>query len=498
MRKYIFILKIIIIGLLIIPGVALSDSPEFLKVKQALSTDGSHGTGVAIDSTTQDIIVTGYFSGEAIFDNTKLSSLGQSDIYLTRYDSNGKLLWAKQTGGSNSDIANAVAIDTSGKIVIIGEFLGSATFGKGEQNETILNSTSNDMFVAMYESSGNLLWARNAGAVSGSYAYGYGVAFDGNGNVYVTGKFYGTIFSGANQITSASGNFWNVFIAKYNLLGNLQWTKKTSGSGESVIIGNGIATDGSGVLITGSFNGSAILGSTTLTGYGKDDIFIARYAADGTFDWAVQGGGSGDDIGNAVTTDTSGNVYITGSFSASATFETTNLQTSEASSTDIFIAGYNSSGELLFAKKAGGPGDDAGKGISMDDSGNIIVTGDFFGTATFETATTELIQIQSAGDTDAFVAKYSTAGDCLIAGNAGGGEADSGTGIASVDGNIMVTGSFQDIATFGDKSIATYAGSDMFLSIFGVSSFSQDFSGNGQLGLEDAIGILQIISKLRQ
>ncbi len=163
--------------------------------------------------------------------------------------------------------------------------------------------------------------------------------------------------------------------------------------------GYSIATDGLGnIFVTGHFIGMATFGDTTLTSAGGSDIFIAKYDGDGNFLWVEQAGGTDTDVGRAIAMDGSGNIVVTGNFNGIATFGSTTL-TSDGGS-DIFIAKYDGDGNLLWVDHAGGTTQDFGGGIATDGSGNIVVTGTFSGTAFFGDTT-----LTSAGVFDIFITK---------------------------------------------------------------------------------------------
>jgi len=103
-----------------------------------------------------------------------------------------ELVWAKRAGGTSGDGGESVATDGAGNSYVTGTFVGTATFGSGETNQTILTAAGNqDMFVAKYRSTGALVWAKRAGGTSGE-ELSLGIATDGAGNSYVTGFFHET------------------------------------------------------------------------------------------------------------------------------------------------------------------------------------------------------------------------------------------------------------------------------------------------------------------
>ncbi|MCX6146500.1 MAG: SBBP repeat-containing protein [Candidatus Kapabacteria bacterium] len=199
------------------------------------------------------------------------------------------------------------------------------------------------------------------------------------------------------------------FISLSNLVNaqapNCLWAKKAGGTTEDV--SNSVTTDASGnVYVTGYFTSPTItFGTTTITNTGGYDIFIVKYDAAGTVLWAKSAGGTDSDYGSSLTTDASGNVYVTGRFvSPTITFGTTTL--TNPGGYDIFIVKYDAAGTVLWAKSAGGTSDDHGRSVSTDASGNVYVTGYFTSpTITFGTTT-----LTNAGENDIFIAKYAGTG----------------------------------------------------------------------------------------
>jgi len=198
-------------------------------------------------------------------------------------------------------------------------------------------------------------------------------------------------------LTSSGGS--DIFVAKLDINGNWLWAKQAGGtSGDS---GNGIAVDANGnSYITGGFKESATFGTTTLTssGYYDYDIFVPKLDIDGNWLWAKQAGGTGDEGSNSIAVDANGNSYITSGFEESVNFGTTTLTSSGY--LDIFVAKIDHNGNWLWAKQAGGAIDDCGYGIALDANGNSYVTGVFMESANFGTTT-----LTSSGDRDIFVAK---------------------------------------------------------------------------------------------
>ena len=222
-------------------------------------------------------------------------------------------------------------------------------------------------------------WATQAGGTNSDE--GYAITIDDAGNSYVTGYFCGTATFGSYSLTSSGIN--DIFVAKMDAVGNWLWA--TNAGGTNYNHGSGITIDEAGYsYVTGDFSGTATFGSYSLSSSGGFDIFIAKVDADGNWQWATQAGGSVSDGGKGITMDDTGNSYVTGFFSDTATFGSYSLHSSGGLYvTDIFVAKIDAAGNWLWATKAGGINLDIGYEITIDDAGNSFVTGRFMGTATF-------------------------------------------------------------------------------------------------------------------
>jgi len=272
-------------------------------------------------------------------------------------------------------------------------------------------------------------WAKGIGGTS--WDYGYSIAVDDMGNVYVTGVFGGTSGGtadfdpgpGTANLTSA-GNI-DIFFAKYNSSGDYIWAKRLGGIGWDD--GRSIALDGTGnVYITGWFMGTVDFDpgpdTAALTSVGRD-IFFAKYSSSGDYIWAKRVGGTWFEEGSSIALDDMGNVYITGTFEGTADFDpgpgTANLISAGAGFDDIFFAKYSSSGDYLWAKSIGSTLIDQGLSIALDGMGNVYITGYFWGTADFDPGSSTA-DLTSNGIYDIFFAKYNSSGNYIWAKRVGG------------------------------------------------------------------------------
>ncbi len=282
-----------------------------------------------------------------------------------------------------------------------------------------------------------------------------GVSALADGSSIITGSFDGIATFGTTTLTSDSES-GDSFTAKVNANGSYAWATQSGGTGDAVASGVSALADGSSI-ITGPFGGTATFGATTLTSDGPLNSFIAKVNANGSYAWATQSGGtiSTDAIGVSALAD--GSSIITGQFLGIATFGATTL-TSDGP-LNSFTAKVNADGSYAWATKAGGTGYAVAYGVSALSDGSSIITGNFKGTATFGT-TPPLI---STGAYDTFTAKVNADGSYAWATQSGGpGNAIAWGVSALADGSSIITGNFTGIATFGTTTLTSDGSYDSF------------------------------------
>ena len=336
---------------------------------------------VAIDKTGNIYIAGGFTSTSVAFGTiitlTNPGSTGTHDIFVAKYDPDGNVIWAKSIGGNLDDKANCIATDSEGDVCVIGWF-GSKYMLLG--NDSLKNQSmygSGDVFVIKLNSAGEPLWWRTATGYSEDY--GYGIATDHNNNIYITGGSSSPEID-FNGVKIANPGYEKMYIAKYSPKGDLLFAQSVGGSNNAE--GTGITADNKGnVYITGKFSSSITLEATTLTNAGAFDVYIAKYNSDGALQWATSAGGIADERGNSIITDEQGNAYITGWYSSTKiTFGKTYLDNpGDKGTTHMFVAKYSPDGVPLWSESAKGKSDDWGNGITLDKAGNVYVTGGFDG-----------------------------------------------------------------------------------------------------------------------
>lgn len=430
-----------------------AQSPDWLWAQRAGGVDSEEALATATDADG-NVLIAGYFkSANTTFGTTTLTHQAYEDVFLTKYDGAGNVLWARAATGNWYDEAFGVATDADGNAIVVG-FFSSDTLHLGASS--IVNAGSGfNGFVAKYAPNGNLLWAR---AFGGSLLdHCYAVTTDAAGNIYVTGDFTSTniTFAGTTLVPT---QFGEAVLLKYDAGGNEQWAATATGDYHNE--GTSVATDASGnVIMGGNFHSSVLdLGGTTLTNAGDVDGFFARYSAAGTLQWARQVGDLGSESITGVSTDASGNIGVAGYYASDAlTIGTTTLDNATGGE-ETFIAKFDAAGSPLWAVTAAGGGNQA-RGIAADGNNDFVVTGFFESDA----LTFGAIDASPADYAmDVFVVKCNGGGAFQWATTAGSDGQDKAYGIATdAAGGIFVSGWFSgtDI-TFGATTLTNVPGSD--------------------------------------
>lgn len=397
--------------------------------------------------------------------------------------------WAKSATAFQ---CNGMCTDQDGNAYITGEIVNNGgVFG----NISIPNYGSSNVFIAKYDTSGNVIWATNAGGRRDDW--GQGICTDAAGNVYITGEYnsYYAYF-GSNVLTYNTESGSSVFIAKYDNSGNCLWARSPE------IVGGAFGDEGfslcsdiySDVYVTGTFSDSILIfGNDTLQSYGAINAFIAKYDSAGNVLWARQTGGfHGQVVPWSASTDPKGNVYIAGSCNGGTiSFGTDTLASS------VFLAKYDAGGNVLWARgPSGNPANNA-YGVCTDLNCNVYLTGFFAGDSiTFGSVIlTNIDSNKCCYGQAAFIVKYDSLGNVVWARKSGTSFSGNPNSISSdKECNIYITGTyslFYSNSTGGTNIGLTFvvkydsAGSEQWVQVIRTNYFNNipciaesDKSGN--------------------
>ncbi len=418
-----------------------------------------------------NLIVVGAFGGDSlVIGNTVLYNGPNiyNEMYVAKFDSMGVLIWAQKFGGSNDEFAYSVVTDVHNNIWICGTFnsnplvLGSFT----------LNNTSNvtdDALLLKLGPGGNVLWAGRIGGTDNED--GKKIAIDSAGNVIIAGDFASpTLSIGGTTFNNTNNGTDDVFVARYDSLGNFIWAATAGGSGgtgyEELY---GLAADNHGNIYIGGIYGSATMtiGTQTLTNTGGYDIFLAKFIFNGNFDWAVSAGGStSSDYLLGIAVDGYNNIYTSGRFYSKhvtfGNFNSTNNDTITFTS-DYFLAKYNSSGAVTWLRTGGSDDNEAFKDIKTDAEGNITAGGWFDSDSVFLAGSwRKNTTNNSLGD--ALLVNFDSSGTQQSAQTFGGNSIDFITSMAiNRKGDLFVCGSYSSsLLLIPPYSLPGHSGSQDF------------------------------------
>lgn len=459
-----------------------AQAPNWIWAKGLGGSGGEEGTSIASNNFGETFVSGHFNTPNIIIGSTILNSNGSDDVFISKSDSAGNILWAKNAGGSAVDLCYDLACDNFGNVFATGSYNSS---GMTFDNITITNNGSTDAFIAKYNNSGSIVWAKTIGGIGSESSWG-GITIDASGNVYLTGQFSSTVLTVGTFTLNKSGNYWNDFyLIKLDNNGNVKWAK--SGGGLRDECGTSVSVDLSGnVFITGYYTSDTIkIGSDTLINavnfsLPSQDIFLIKYDNTGSVKWAKSIGGSSNDIGRKVINDNLGFTYLTGYFASptlSISASTFTLPNNGLAYNDILLLKYDLNGSIVFGKNMGGGDDDFCYNMTIDTHDNLYLVGTF-GSGYINFGTTALSNTNTTGDI--FVAAYTNSGNNIWALNIDGNSWQRARDISFDSyGNAYVIGDFNSSSLlFGSSNVPNNGSSDVFVSKLGTYTEIQEFLKN--------------------
>ena len=284
------------------------------------------------------------------------------------------------------------------------------------------------------------------------------------GEAVVAGYLTGPVTIGARKTGTTAG--WDVIAARIDSTGDVLWARIFGSNSQDVAFAAIAATSGESV-VAGGFRGSLACDALGLTSAGLSDVYVARLTGKGTCSWLGRVGGPGVDMAFSAAEDPKGNLYVTGFYQGEVSFGSTSI--THRGAKDCFVAKFGPAGKELWIRSFGGPAEDYCYGVTSDTSA-VYVTGHFSAQATFGTTqlTATGNKPGKQGPSDLFVLRLTTGGDLSWVRAGGGATWDTGTSIdIGSKGTIVVAGICVGPATFGSKTVSTAARS---VCAFGLSN----------------------------
>jgi len=435
--------RLLILAMLLLANCVFAQSYEFEWARQGGGVEDDEIWGLAVD-VENNYFIAGAFEDVFGLGDTVLTSSGEADIFLAKYNRNSQLLWAKRFGSELYDAGLTVTTDKEGSV-----FVGGLTVEEDSEG----NTDSNIWFAAL-TGDGDLLWTEQIRSASNDVLLD--MVIDRNGILYLAGEYEGAGSMGGFRLEEFGGG--DMFLAAYSI-SDRRFTRVASAGGADYDYGVALHLGNSGELVwTGTFYESASILGEPIVAVGMDDVFIAHLdAATFAVNWLATGGSDEEDAVNGLTVDNNGNVFIAGDFRASALFDGVVVESSGEN--DVFLAKYDASGFVQWVRQAGGRAEDQAFSVAVDVSGNSYVTGGFEEIVWYDDT-----EHQSAGEVDIFLARYDANGSLLTAVSTGGEHNDAATRL-EIDGrgSLVMAGVFQAEADFGDTSLVSGGEFDVFI-----------------------------------
>lgn len=392
----------------------------------------------------------GTFTGTAGFDTASLKA-NSTDGYLVKTTPGGDTRWAVKLGGSNLDDVWQVATDDSNNVYVTGRFLGNFNI----QGVKKTGSFSYSSYLVKLDSSGTLVWVKYATGTSLQQATS--VKVDSDYNVYWYGQYFGTSTIAGKTVNQAGGSY-DLFLAKIAPGGNT--IKVAAYGGFSSDFAFNLALNDKNVFISGRFFNSITIDTSTVTGSGGYDIFVAKLDTSLRVVWARSAGGNSTDDITAMNVNDNGEIVIAGTFASSFSLGSRSLS---GGFSDNYVGKISANGAGLWLTKMGG-----GSGFSpsnfirnayIDQNGAVIVGG--YHTARLTIGSSNY---NPSGGSDIMVVQYNKNGAFVWINRGGGNNTDIAAGMEiGSEGYYYVGGYYQTKSKFGKENLSGSASSNLFV-----------------------------------
>ena len=413
-------------------------------------------SGIAMDTSGNTFVASAFFSITPIsFDGISLTSTGDADIFLARYNPGGTADWAIDVGDSGGapQLATGISVTQNGTVAAIGNFSGSISFG----SSTINSANQIDFLAAVSASNGAGMWAKQfndgangllASVAASPTASSNRIAVCGHASQAATDLVPGAVFGGGNS---------DLIIGVFDSTGTRLWSFQIGGTGNEEC--DAVAIDDAGdVYAAGKFDGASLTFPPLppLTGpntTSRKFLWVAKFngATGAAVEAAVFSGTAGQVAPNGIAVDASGNTVVAGNFTGTALTFGGGTPLSSAGGQDVFVAKLDTTLTAVWSQRMGGTGPDSASGVAVNSSGEVLVTGGF------QRTTTGVAVLTAAGvASDIFLLKLnSTTGASQFAANYGDVATQTGdaisvnrSGTGAVKDTFSLAGTLNGSATF--------------------------------------------------
>jgi hypothetical protein len=465
-------MKKILYLLLFFPIFISGQSWQWAKFYGANCTNYNERTNSIFSDGTDYYIVGSYACQLYLPGGSTMWSNGTSDIFISKFDASGNMIWTKSIGGNFNQLtayedAYGAYDPVNNCIYIAGQIIGVANFPGGITANA--DGGSEDVFLGKMDLNGDFSWVKTIGSVGNSgFGNDQARAFvEPDGDVLLVGAIQDTCNFDSFSVPNGG------FMARYDKDGNCKWAANKLNGGLNSFWTEA-AFIGSDIVLGGSFSASATsIDTITLNSNGSFDGFITRMDSIGNVKWFKKFGNSGYDVVGDLTTDSQNNILFCGGFHDSVRIDGINLA---SPAHDIFIGKMDESGNLSWLKQCNNNGTNGvGIHILTDSTGSSYVTGFFASNFSLDS-----YSASSSNTYDMFITRLNPNGICM--GLVNFGYAIGASIYIDGSGAIYNTGTFQNTVTIGSTTQGSYDTQDIYVAkldaITGInnSKFSQSNS----------------------
>jgi len=357
--------------------------------------------GLAVDANDNILLAGGYTKAGIDFGGGAFAFNGANDIFLAKFDKDGKHIFSKSFGDAGDQLAQSVNVDPQGNIYISGDFTGVIDFGNGKTVSATMNEKKG--FLAKLNPMGQAIYADSFGV---NYTLTEGIYetrndVDQSGNVTVIGRFSGTLKSSAGMVTSQPGGY-DIFLLRYDTMGKPISTQRFGGDADDFNYYLALGPQGQ-IYITGRASGANFdlsqFGQPVKAMSGMGDVVLLKIAANGQLELAKLYGDADDQATSGLSVDAVGHVIVGGNFKGSIDFGKGSLGT--AMKATMFLAKFDGDLNSLWTQAFYSSAAEYNIRVATDDQANVLLTGNFNGTLTIKANE----PLPNAGNSDIFVAR---------------------------------------------------------------------------------------------
>jgi hypothetical protein len=380
----------------------LNSSGKVIWLKNFGGTKGDWCGGICLDENS-NVFLTGTFRGKITIEESAFNSASWYDIFLTKINKNGQIIWSKAFIGDGGNSTNAITRDINGYLYLTGYYSQKLYFDNIQLQGPTARS---DLFVVKLDEDGNIIWAKST--KSNANNYGNSITSDNNDNLYLTGFMWDSVYFDNHLLVSTNSlNLLQAYVTKMNAItGEFLWA--VGGGGDGWSEGKSVAVDNNGdVVLGGWYRNDIFFGNDFLTNGGNDngpdDIFIAKFDSDGSLKWLNTTRCNLYSTCNDLTINTDNDIFLTGLFRGEILIGDTIYYSTVPSYHDIYVLKLDKNGICKWFKSFGGdsPMNDIGFGIAHLDS-NIFITGFYSSNSWFDDRL-----LNCSGASDIFIVKLS-------------------------------------------------------------------------------------------